>query len=683
MKQGLFKLFVTLILVCSCYTPMSMAVEPPQASSTDSSLLSQTSFYDVLPVVVSASRLNQSILKAPSAVTILDRDMIDATGFTDISDLFRLVPGFQAVHADGRTFAVTYHGGGWEMPNRLQVLVNGRSTYMPTLSAVDWDVIGVHIRDIDRIEIVRGPSPSAYGSNSFSAAINIITRPIALDNHRVVQARIGSQGEKEVFVKASQVGESLNYRLSAWHHQDNGFDNYPDDRRFNNISLQLDSVLSPDQDLSLYLNVSEGDTGILSNQFYPQRDRDVDAASVHLSWAKRLDSEHEVKLSAYHNYIKNDDLVESTQLSELFGLTADQFFTYFDAPDQTVQIGTHTFTTRKTDMEWQLSGVKGSGLQYVVGMGGGYETLGKSVFIEQDEVSRSSLRAFSNFQLPLNDQWTINAGGILERNEYDQNYFSPRASINWRLSRLQSLRLGYGKAWRIPSLLEKNFAMKTTLDNGVVIDDRILAAPSLTAEELTSFELGWLGKHQEYPLQWEFKLYHERIDNIMRFVLDESITNPIGVGREQIANVGYYITDGFEGELIYRPFKKSFVRFHFNWGRNNEHARRRAIAPYKYITNTNRAPQTSAGLLMSHSWDNWQVSSGLYYVDSMRWTGMGDEVDAFRRVDISASRTFAIGPKQSLSLKLAAQNLGNSYHEFSFEQQVEPRYYISVTFSEQ
>lgn len=662
------------------FSPAVVLAKPLVALTNDTPLLNN-SFDADLPVVISASRLNQSILKAPSAVTVLDREIIEASGFTDIADLFRLVPGFQSVRADGRTFASTYHGGGWEMTSRLQVLVNGRSTYMPTLSTVDWDILGVHINDIDRIEVVRGPSSSAYGSNSFSAAINIITRPIALDSRFETQVRVGDRGEREVFIKTNQLGDLLNYRLSAWHHQDNGFDHYPDDRRFNNLSIQLDPMLSPDQDLSLYLALAEGDTGIEHNQFYPKRDRDVNAASAHISWANKLNSRYETKLNFYHNYSKNDDLVESLPLSEVFGITPDQFEALFASPDQTLLMGTHTFTTAKTDLEWQLSGIQDSGLQYVVGIGGRYETFGNSVFLE-DDVTATTLRAFSNFQLPIGGRWTVNGGAIIERDDFQRNYFSPRASINWRFSNLQSLRLGYGKAWRIPSLLEKNFAMKTTLDNGVVVDERILADPSLKAEELTSVDLGWIGKHQEYPLQWELKLYRERIDNIMRFVLDESITNPIGIEREQIANVGYYITDGFEGELIYRPLKKSFLRFHFNWGRNEEYARRRAIAPYKYITNTNRAPQSSVGLLFSHAWRNWQVSSALYHVDSMRWTGKGDEVDAYTRFDISASRVFSIGPKQSLSFKLAAQNLGQSYHEFSFRQRVEPRYYISVTFSE-
>ena len=55
-------------------------------------------FFSELPVITSASRLNQSVLSSPSAVTVIDSAMIRASGFIEIADIFRLVPGFQGEH---------------------------------------------------------------------------------------------------------------------------------------------------------------------------------------------------------------------------------------------------------------------------------------------------------------------------------------------------------------------------------------------------------------------------------------------------------------------------------------------------------------------------------------------------------------------------------------------------------
>ena len=51
-------------------------------------------FFDDMPLVLTASRMAQSPLDAPVAVSIIDREMIKASGFTEIHELLRLVPGF-------------------------------------------------------------------------------------------------------------------------------------------------------------------------------------------------------------------------------------------------------------------------------------------------------------------------------------------------------------------------------------------------------------------------------------------------------------------------------------------------------------------------------------------------------------------------------------------------------------
>lgn len=56
--------------------------------------VTESDFFDDFPVVLSASRLSQPVNEAPAAVTIIDQDMIRASGFRDIPELLRLVPGF-------------------------------------------------------------------------------------------------------------------------------------------------------------------------------------------------------------------------------------------------------------------------------------------------------------------------------------------------------------------------------------------------------------------------------------------------------------------------------------------------------------------------------------------------------------------------------------------------------------
>lgn len=89
-------------------------------------------YFSDLPVVASVSRLPQRLADAPTAVTVIDRDIIKASGVRDLNDIFRLVPGFQTYPNTTETARVSYHGmGEGDYAPRVQVLVDGRSMYSP------------------------------------------------------------------------------------------------------------------------------------------------------------------------------------------------------------------------------------------------------------------------------------------------------------------------------------------------------------------------------------------------------------------------------------------------------------------------------------------------------------------------------------------------------------------------
>ena len=55
--------------------------------------LSETDFLADLPTVLTASRLSQPLLDAPNSITVIDSRLIEASGYHNLSDLFRFVPG--------------------------------------------------------------------------------------------------------------------------------------------------------------------------------------------------------------------------------------------------------------------------------------------------------------------------------------------------------------------------------------------------------------------------------------------------------------------------------------------------------------------------------------------------------------------------------------------------------------
>ena len=175
----------------------------------------------------------QTAARAPASTTVITADMLRASGALTWVDVFRLVPGFQAYAVNANRFGVSYHGQGRELPNHLEVMVDGRSVYDPIQSTVVWGALGVELEDIDRIEVVRGPSAAAHGSNAFSGAVNIITRAPVQDSGSQARATLGERGTRRASIRHSDQVANFDYRLSVGFDHNDGFPNHnafgPDD----------------------------------------------------------------------------------------------------------------------------------------------------------------------------------------------------------------------------------------------------------------------------------------------------------------------------------------------------------------------------------------------------------------------------------------------------------------------
>ena len=150
-------------------------------------------FLSDMPVVLSVSRLAQPLPEAPGAITVIDREMIRASGFHELPDVLRLVPGFLVGHLTGGITTVNYHALAEDNSRRMQVLVDGRSVYTPSFGGVDWSNLPIALEDVDRIEVIRGPNGATFGANAFLATINIITRHPSQDEGAAMAFSAGQE----------------------------------------------------------------------------------------------------------------------------------------------------------------------------------------------------------------------------------------------------------------------------------------------------------------------------------------------------------------------------------------------------------------------------------------------------------------------------------------------------------
>lgn len=128
--------------------------------------------------VYSAAKREQKTSEAPSSVTVVTSQDVRAHGWRTLSELLRSVPGIYVTNT--RTYGSAGVRGferSGDFGGRMLLLVNGHRMNDPLYdsAAIVEDFI-LDMDLIDRVEIVRGPGSTLYGTNAFFAVINVITK---------------------------------------------------------------------------------------------------------------------------------------------------------------------------------------------------------------------------------------------------------------------------------------------------------------------------------------------------------------------------------------------------------------------------------------------------------------------------------------------------------------------------
>lgn len=152
----------------------------PALAQTQNKDLSSMGLEELMKVqVTTESKEAQSLSQVPAAVYVITAEQIRRSGATSIPELLRAVPGVQVQQIGPSQWSVGIRGMGSRFSNKLLVLVDGRTVYTPTFSGVYWDAQDIDVSLIERIEVIRGPGGTLWGTNAVNGIINIITKSAA------------------------------------------------------------------------------------------------------------------------------------------------------------------------------------------------------------------------------------------------------------------------------------------------------------------------------------------------------------------------------------------------------------------------------------------------------------------------------------------------------------------------
>ena len=128
--------------------------------------------------VYSASRHLQAAGDAPSSVTVVTADEIQKYGYRTLADILKTVPGFFVTNdRDYSSVGVRGLARPGDYNTRILLLVDGHrlndNVYDEAMVGTEFPI---NIDLIQRVEVIRGPVSSLYGSNALFGVINIITK---------------------------------------------------------------------------------------------------------------------------------------------------------------------------------------------------------------------------------------------------------------------------------------------------------------------------------------------------------------------------------------------------------------------------------------------------------------------------------------------------------------------------
>ncbi|RDH89571.1 MAG: hypothetical protein DIZ77_04645 [endosymbiont of Seepiophila jonesi] len=179
----------------------------------ESSLDDEELLFGDIPSVFSASKYEQKVTEAPARISIVTADEIQRYGHRTLMDVLNTLPGFQTSY--DRNYSYT-GARGFGVPGdfntRILMLVDGHRINENIFDGVVPDrgfVVDIDL--IDRVEVVRGPASSLYGSSAFFGVINVITKRGRDLQGAEVSVATGSQ-------------ESYQGRISYGERFDNGFE---------------------------------------------------------------------------------------------------------------------------------------------------------------------------------------------------------------------------------------------------------------------------------------------------------------------------------------------------------------------------------------------------------------------------------------------------------------------------
>jgi iron complex outermembrane receptor protein len=429
--------------------------------------------------VTSVSKKAEPLSQTAAAVYVLTSDEIRRSGATTIADALRLVPGVHVGRIGSDSWGVAARGFNGLYVNKMLVMIDGRSVYLPLFSGVYWNRQDTVLEDIERIEVVRGPGGTLWGANAVNGIINIITKSAKETQGGYVHAGAGTEEEAFGTVRyGGKAGEHAWYRIYAKAFErdslvDQAGNDVPGDWHFERTGFRVDWDASDRDTLTFQGDYYTGESDFMTAMVsyaspLPSIIQDTATrwgGNVLARWHRSLDDDADFALQAYCD------------------VTSDEALWYGEVTDTIADVDFQ----HRVRLSARHEIVWGAGIRHTVDEAS--NTLMLSLTTPKRTIDVYS--AFVQDEITLTPELlSLIVGTKLEHNDYTGFEYQPSARLLYTPTPRRTLWAAVSRAVRTPSRVDRDLLLTgPAVAPGVY--PRFLGNPDSESEELIAFELGY------------------------------------------------------------------------------------------------------------------------------------------------------------------------------------------------
>lgn len=624
---------------------LTMTVQAQTASRSD-----EQSLEDLMQVEVSSvAKKPQRLANVAASIFVITAEDIRLSGANSIPEVLQLAPGIDASRLSGNRWSVSVRGFANRLANKLLVLVDGRTMFNPGFSGVLWESLQIPMGAIERIEVVRGPGASVWGSNAVNGVINIITKSAA-----------ATQGGQATFGDGTLEGQ---YGRLRWGGRDAERDLY-----YRAYATAQTAVLQRAPYGPGHENWTNQATGFRLDGYgtggtrwdvsTDYADVNGDSTTVYIAPGANPDGrvmEHNRSLSVRARIEQKQDNGASLQLQTSVSSTVNQIAGFSNY--------------RSTNAELGLQRRLPVGQSQDVILGGEYrvssDTIPPNALTAFDQVARtlSYYSLFAQDELLLADTVHFTLGLRMDHSPYTGWEAQPTARLSWNLLPIQTLWGSASKAVRAPSRgeigLNLSFLGVTQTIPGLgtlPVLNQLRSTPDFHSEHLQALELGL--RSQWHPmLSTDVSVFSHhytdlRMAGLPVVTLASGMTAPLLEVTTPIMNGGELTLNGFELSSDWHARKD--LRLQLSYTYNDVAHLNTAMAAASNLV----LPSTIASLRAAWIPPVAHTNVDLWW----RYTGTRHsptEPQAARNGFASIDVRLGWKPRKDLELSLTGQNINN------------------------